>query len=169
MFCLTLVHPFLCTQLHTSNPSYRWWLQNDFNFVGLLTIIYCFCQISSQSKVDISVPARMSASSMKCVVRRITRPGRLSFNNDHKCRLEYGSIPAVGSSKKITCYIEIELKSQKKSFKQSVENSLKFKYSFSLKTSLLFVWGGIHYHGLRSDQALIKFEKKRFQASQWIK
>ena len=44
----------------------------------------------------------MSASSIKCVVRRTTRFLHFSFNKDHMSRLEYGSIPLVGSSKMTT-------------------------------------------------------------------
>jgi hypothetical protein len=42
------------------------------------------------------LPAKMSASSMKCVVNKTTRPFFFSFKTAHKCRLEKGSIPAVG-------------------------------------------------------------------------
>mmetsp|Transcript_200 Transcript_200/g.365 ORF Transcript_200/g.365 Transcript_200/m.365 type:complete len:183 (+) Transcript_200:3598-4146(+) len=42
---------------------------------------------------------RMSASSMKCVVRTITRPSFFFCSSSHVDRLEYGSIPLVGSSK----------------------------------------------------------------------
>ena len=46
--------------------------------------------------------AKISASSIKWVVSRITFPACLSFNIDHIWRLDAGSIPAVGSSKNIT-------------------------------------------------------------------
>uniref|UniRef100_A0A182JG19 Uncharacterized protein n=1 Tax=Anopheles atroparvus TaxID=41427 RepID=A0A182JG19_ANOAO len=43
--------------------------------------------------------AKMSASSMKCVVSRITLPCLRFCRMDHMCRREYGSTPAVGSSR----------------------------------------------------------------------
>lgn len=48
---------------------------------------------------DCCVPANMSASSIKWVVRRINLFFFFSFRTFHRCRLEYGSIPAVGSSR----------------------------------------------------------------------
>mmetsp|Transcript_6251 Transcript_6251/g.8287 ORF Transcript_6251/g.8287 Transcript_6251/m.8287 type:complete len:124 (-) Transcript_6251:15-386(-) len=41
---------------------------------------------------------RRSASSIKCVVRRTTRPSFFWRNRSHIARLEYGSMPEVGSS-----------------------------------------------------------------------
>lgn len=43
--------------------------------------------------------ASMSASSIKCVVNSITFPCLLDCSKDHICLLEYGSTPAVGSSR----------------------------------------------------------------------
>ena len=47
---------------------------------------------------QLHLPVSMSASSMKWVVRRMTRPARRFLRSDHRWRREYGSIPAVGSS-----------------------------------------------------------------------
>ena len=49
------------------------------------------------------IPANISASSMKWVVRRTTRPARLFFRRSQRCLREYGSIPAVGSSRNNIC------------------------------------------------------------------
>lgn len=43
--------------------------------------------------------AKISASSMKCVVSNITLPCLLACSTDHSCLLDIGSTPAVGSSK----------------------------------------------------------------------
>ena len=68
----------------------------------------------SQKSVDnhiIYLPAKMSASSIKCVVRRTTRFLHFSFNKDHMSRRAYGSIPLVGSSKMITFNLNTIIKS----------------------------------------------------------
>ncbi len=54
----------------------------------------------------VALPASISASSMKWVVSRITRPSRLFFNKFHRWRRENGSIPADGSSRNTTWFIE---------------------------------------------------------------
>ena len=57
-----------------------------------------------------TIPAKISASSMKCVVRRTTLSLAFSCNKDHISRLEYGSIPLVGSSNITTFFIKQQQK-----------------------------------------------------------
>ena len=47
---------------------------------------------------------------MKCVVRRTTLSLAFSCNKDHISRLEYGSIPLVGSSNITTFFIKQQQK-----------------------------------------------------------
>lgn len=57
----------------------------------------------SAGMLSLCLPARMSASSMNWVLKRITRPSLCSLRRLHTWCRERGSSPAVGSSRSSTC------------------------------------------------------------------
>ena len=74
-------------------------------------------QNAMRHKKQRHLPASMSASSMKLVVRMITRPARRLLSSDHRWRRAYGPIPLVGSSINITCGHE-----QRRGYSRRVQN-----------------------------------------------
>ena len=78
-------------------------LINEVRMVHWSESIRISFEISNLWPSDLYWPANISASSIKCVVRTVTLPSLCFLSKDHSWRLEYGSIPLLGSSKNSTC------------------------------------------------------------------
>ena len=72
-----------------------------------------------------------SASSIECVVSKIILPFLIFFINCQVKRIEYGSIPLVGSSRTITC----QVRPGNSNFVQHINTKTS---AFNMRTTLLF-------------------------------
>lgn len=111
---------------------------------------------------------KMSASSIKCVVRMIVRPSFFCFNKFHKPRRDTGSRPDVGSSKKTTAKITLASLVSRTSVRNERTSSITEQRDCNVKSSFHTATVALDEGVLFVFQLDVLWKVRFFDRSQWL-